>query len=67
MASVAQLVGVPSQTERLQVQFPVRTHTYVVGSIPGLGTNDPQSGCMRGQPIDVSLSHQHFSLPLLSL
>ena len=41
-------------TKRLQVQFPARAHTWVLGLILGLGVD-------RRQPIDVSLS------PFLSL
>ena len=37
-------------TKRLQVQFPVRAHTQVVGLISGQGAH-------RRQPTDVSLSH----------
>ena len=44
-------------TERLQVQFLIRTHTQVVGLIPSQGV------CGR-QPIDVSFSHQCFSFSL---
>ena len=41
-------------TERPWVQFPVRAHTQVVGSVPSWGT-------CEWQPIDASLSHQCFS------
>ena len=52
------LLGIIPQSKRLPVQFPVRAHAWVVGSVPGWGT------CQR-QQIDVSLSHQRF-IPSLS-
>ena len=48
-----------SQSKRLPVQFLVRAHAWVAGSIPGQGV------CQR-HSINVSLSHQRFS-PSLSL
>ena len=40
--------------KRSQVQFPVRAHAWVVGSVPG-------QGVYGRQPVNVSLSHQCFS------
>ena len=74
LASVAQLVGAPSPTERSQVQFPVRAQYLGCGF-------DPQSGCrsmrppawMRRTPgpgrcgrhvINASLTSLFLSLPL---
>ena len=47
-------LGVVLQTERSQVQFPVRAQAWVAGSVPG------QSACRR-QLIGVSLLHWCFS------
>ena len=44
------------QSEGSPVQFPVRTHAWVVDSFPSWGARE-------GQPTDTSLSHQSFSLP----
>ena len=56
---VAQLVGAWSRTytRSFWVQSSVRAHALVVGSIPS-------RGMYRRQLINVSLSHQCFSLPL---
>ena len=42
-------------TERSPVQFPIRTHTWVAGTVPG------RSACER-QPIDVSLTSMSVCL-----
>ena len=47
-------------TKRLQVQFPVKAHTQVVGSIPSWGV-------IRRQPIDVSLPLSLSLSPLFPL
>ena len=57
-------------TKRWQVQFLVRAHTQVRGSVPGQDTCltcvfSPQQGPVAGRHLsDVSLSHWCFSLPL---
>ena len=51
-------LGIVPQSKRSLVQFLVRAHAWVVGSVPG-------QGMFERQPIDVSLSHRCFS-PSLS-
>ena len=61
-------------TKRLQVQLPVRAHTYTAGSIPSPGADTrnpclrtrkiPSPGRYRRQPIDASLASMFFSLSL---
>ena len=54
------VLGVIPWTKELLVGFPVRVHTWVVGSVPG------QGACEK-EPIDVSLSLMDVSLPLFLL
>ena len=56
MTSVAQWVGRHLTTKRSLVQFPVRTHAWVVGQVPGWG---PARGNWS-----MFLSHIHISLHL---
>ena len=57
LTGVAQWLEPPSVTERLQVQFPVRAHTWVAGTIPGCGTHNLCSGWLQ-----VHSTNQCFSL-----
>ena len=52
------------QTERLQVWFPVRAHSWVVGQVPGVRGGERGNWSMFLSHIDVSLP---LSLPPLPL
>ena len=55
LASVADFVGIVPQTKRSTVQFPVRAHTWVAGSVPVVAHTE-------GSQLMI-LYHTNVSLP----
>ena len=64
LANVAQLVGVLSSNKKAAGSIPGQGTYLGAGSIPSPGVYEPGPGAYGRQPVNASLLHWCFSLPL---